>query len=1259
MDELKANQYYLKRNYSDAYAIYLNSQIYIVGMQSAVDIFVISNSLSVWLDSRSLGDSNAWSTSAIAGNSKLLVAGPFENDWGAPNFYGTDIGAWTYEPSATGIATYTPFPKIRGYDWDVSTDAIGDNALIVWRRGWDISFREFDILSGSYSSMMTVRFDSEIGNFNIQNPVAVLVNGSLAVVAYEEVGGASHNYNLTLFSTNGTVLSTKTVFSDTTAGSYSNQVDVASNGSFIATIFTPNRLSHLGDPSGSGVLVSTFDTNGNELASFRGNSQAIVGDQRAPQIAITDKGNVLVAYFDATSGDSFVELYSRLGEFLDGHTLTNSVTHGGHFTDGPNGNTLLTYTDWDSTIGGIAVLNLRDTGAEIVSEYLPGATLTDTAAPIVSSFSPTDGVTDVAVGSNINLIFNEAIQKGAGPIFLRSGSVNGAIIEQFDVATSARITTSGSTLTIDPTNNLANSTQYFLTFASGTIRDFSGNNYAGTTTYDFTSEPSYFNLVNHSPAGSVTISGIPKQGQTLTATNTLYDLDDLGIISYQWKANNINISGATSSTFTLTQAQVGKAISVEARYTDQMGSPEAVISIPTSIIENVNDLPTGTITISGIPRQGQTLTASNDLADLDGMGTVTYQWKADSGDIIGATSSTFTLTQAQVGKTIKLVANYTDQLGTPEIATSILPTEIASINNSPKGSISISGTPRQGQTLIASNNLADLDGMGAVTYQWKADSGDIIGATSSTFTLTQAQVGKTIKLVANYTDQLGTPEIATSILPTEIANINDSPTGSVKITGTARQGQTLTAGNNLSDSDGLGSIGYQWLADGAVIRGATSSTLSLSQSHVGKSINVRASYTDGYGTSESVASSGLTVTASSSPSTNNSSTPTNNNPKPTNSSSTPTLNAPIVDQTITEGVSYSFTIPADTFSIQSGILGGYKATLANNKALPKWLKFNPTTKIFSGTPADADSNATLQIKVTAASGKNKVSDTFDLFVAGVNVAPTAKILKDITATEGKLLKFNLRKGSFTDSDKGDTLTYSSENLPSWLSMNSKTGAITGTPDFTAADSISMTLRLTATDRAGLSASTDLKINIKNTAVIKGTKVDDTIVGGAGTDTIRAGAGNDTLYGGQGNDILWGELGADLLSGDAGNDTLNGGLGNDMLIGGDGNDIFLFNSKISKTIDNIDTLLDFVSGVDKIQLSKSIFKGLANGQMTDSHFYSAAGATTAIDSMDRIIYNQSSGALYFDADGSGTKVDAIQIAIITGSAPLQASDLWVV
>jgi Ca2+-binding RTX toxin-like protein len=62
---------------------------------------------------------------------------------------------------------------------------------------------------------------------------------------------------------------------------------------------------------------------------------------------------------------------------------------------------------------------------------------------------------------------------------------------------------------------------------------------------------------NSNPTGSVTISGTATQGQVLTASNNLTDADGLGTISYQWLADGTNISGATSTTFTLTQAQVG------------------------------------------------------------------------------------------------------------------------------------------------------------------------------------------------------------------------------------------------------------------------------------------------------------------------------------------------------------------------------------------------------------------------------------------------------------------------------------------------------------------------------------------------------------------------------------------------------------------------------------------------------------------------------------------------------------------------------
>jgi Ca2+-binding RTX toxin-like protein len=112
--------------------------------------------------------------------------------------------------------------------------------------------------------------------------------------------------------------------------------------------------------------------------------------------------------------------------------------------------------------------------------------LTDTTAPTVSTFSPTDGATGVAVASNIVVTFSETIARGTGNIELRSGSATGTIVETFNAASSNRLTLSNNQLTIDPTSNLSNSTQYFVVMASGTIKDGAGNNYTGTSTYDFT-----------------------------------------------------------------------------------------------------------------------------------------------------------------------------------------------------------------------------------------------------------------------------------------------------------------------------------------------------------------------------------------------------------------------------------------------------------------------------------------------------------------------------------------------------------------------------------------------------------------------------------------------------------------------------------------------------------------------------------------------------------------------------------------------------
>ncbi|WP_193061560.1 hypothetical protein, partial [Halomonas sp. 3A7M] len=186
--------------------------------------------------------------------------------------------------------------------------------------------------------------------------------------------------------------------------------------------------------------------------------------------------------------------------------------------------------------------------------------------------------------------------------------------------------------------------------------------------------------VNDAPSGGVIITGTTTEDETLTAdTSALADEDGLGAFSYVWKADDTAITGATSSTYTLTQAEVGKAITVEVSYTDDQSTAEAVTSAATDSVANVNDAPTGGVVISGTATEDEVLMVSNTLADEDGLGTVTYQWLRDGNDIPDATGETYTLTQADVGAAISVRARYTDQQGTAEAVTSAATDSVANV----------------------------------------------------------------------------------------------------------------------------------------------------------------------------------------------------------------------------------------------------------------------------------------------------------------------------------------------------------------------------------------------------------------------------------------------------------------------------------------------------------------------------------------------------------------------------------------------------
>lgn len=224
--------------------------------------------------------------------------------------------------------------------------------------------------------------------------------------------------------------------------------------------------------------------------------------------------------------------------------------------------------------------------------------------------------------------------------------------------------------------------------------------------------------------------------------------------------------------------------------------------------------------------------------------------------------------------------------------------------------------------------------------------------------------------------------------------------------------------------------------------------------------------------------------------------------------------------------------------------------------------------------------------------------------------------------------------------------------------------------------------------------------------------DDSLSGGDGGDDIYARGGDDTLDGGAGGDFMSGGGGSDFYKldnlndvmfekdiwsghdvahvsvdgyvltknayveevhlkgdstlsitgnqadthfiGNAQDNVISGDRGADTIEGGAGADTFLFNSKIGTK--HIDTISDFNSGEgDVLHLDDAIFTGLAPGMLSASAFHIGAAAA---DADDRIIYNQATGELFFDVDGTGSEA-AVKLADFTGLPALAASDFEII
>ncbi len=140
---------------------------------------------------------------------------------------------------------------------------------------------------------------------------------------------------------------------------------------------------------------------------------------------------------------------------------------------------------------------------------------------------------------------------------------------------------------------------------------------------------------------------------------------------------------------------------------------------------------------------------------------------------------------------------------------------------------------------------------------------------------------------------------------------------------------------------------------------------------------------------------------------------------------------------------------------------------------------------------------------------------------------------------------------------------------------------------------------------------------------------------------------------QGNDEVLGSRFNDKLAGFAGNDLLNGGQGKDFLTGGTGADTFQFTEFGSR---HVDTVTDFVRGIDKIQLDAAVFTRLPDTLTADMLVVGKKAKAT--DAADRLLFDTGSGTLSYDADGNG-KGKAEMIAKLTGIKDFAITDILLV
>ena len=513
-------------------------------------------------------------------------------------------------------------------------------------------------------------------------------------------------------------------------------------------------------------------------------------------------------------------------------------------------------------------------------------------------------------GAQVAVTFNESIRS---PAILRAWGVQTSLLQSLtldvlvdgELAARSDAAVSGDTVTLtmaEPvTQGQTVAVSYdnlFVETGEGIFEDLYGNNLLTFTGQPVTNGSTLADVER--PDGGLTLSRTDlkiDEGQSGAYTVALASqpASDVTVAIGQRPPGRATVSPA-SLTFTADNWNTPQTVTItsteDANYVDRWvllrhvatGDSYGASAVAWLILRdtyNVGTTPpntraTGRPTIGGTPQVGQTLTVdTSGISDADGLThasyTYLYQWIRNNSKIGGQTDSTYTLVDADQGKTIKVKVSFTDDANNAESRISQATEAVAPPPNTPAtGEPTISGTPQVRRTMtVDTSAIEDADGLenAVFRYRWFATKSsttrEIAGETDSTYKLVPADEGHTFHVEVSFTDDRGYSETLTSAATEAVvaAAPNSEPTGLPAVNGTPRVGETLTADTSaIDDADGLENVSYryQWIYSQAVIDdvtgtsniltsdvpGATNSTYTLAPADEGSTFQVRVSFTD-------------------------------------------------------------------------------------------------------------------------------------------------------------------------------------------------------------------------------------------------------------------------------------------------------------------------------------------------------------------------------------------------------------------------------